>query len=64
MTRADLAAINASIHRLELVIRAIKAFDACRTERDFARAERDLKAALRSEPSPATAASDRTQLPP
>lgn len=50
MTPADLADLTARADRIEKIIRAIQAFDNCEHDHEHAAAERELKAALESEP--------------
>jgi phosphopantetheine adenylyltransferase len=50
MTRAELAALTARAERIERIIRALQAFEDCEHDHEHAAAERELKAALESEP--------------
>jgi len=50
MTRAELAALTARVERIERIVKALQAFEGCEHDCEHAAAERELQAALESEP--------------
>ena len=54
MTPAELAALTAHADRLDHILRALRAFDHCRTSRDVDRAQINLHQAAQPLPIPPT----------